>query len=245
MDNDIISQNVWPVNVVIMAGGKGTRLQHFTKSKHKSLVEVAGKPIIRHITEHLSRLGVTELYVSVGHLAEQVMEYLDSGNDIGLSIRYVCEREPMGSIGAITLKKDWRYDSFLVINGDIFSDFDVNSLVSSFFSQSADLAILTAHNNIEIPYGVLDITPDGQVQRFYEKPSYELRINTGIYIFNKKVFKLLPENQPMEGWQLIQSALSAQCKTIAVPLGSSYWIDIGTIETLEKAQTIENGKICQ
>lgn len=245
MNDDLISPNAWPVNVVIMAGGKGTRLQQFTKSKHKSLMEVAGKPIIRHIADHLSSFGVRELYVSVGHLAEQITGYLGRGDEMGLSIQYLHETAPMGSIGAITLKKDWPYESFLIINGDVFSDFDVSSLVSSFFSESADLAILTAQNNIEIPYGVLDITLDGQVQRFYEKPTYELRINTGIYVFNKKVFRLLPEDQPMEGWQLIQSALSAQCKAIAVPLGSNYWIDIGTIETLEKAQAFEQGKVLE
>lgn len=226
----------WSVNVIIMAGGKGTRLKPLTDNTHKSLIPVGGKPIIRHLIDHLAASGFREIHISVGHLAEQLTSYLGDGSDLGISIRYIQERFPMGSIGAMTLKHRWPHEHFLVINGDVYSNFDVGNLCSEYFSRKADMAVLTVPNVVKVPYGVLEMASDGHISGFVEKPGYEFMVNAGVYMFNKNSLNLLPKGIAYEGWQLIQSALHAGLHVAGVPQTTGYWIDIGSMETLRKAQ---------
>lgn len=226
----------WPVNLVIMAGGKGTRLKPLTDNTHKSLIPVGGKPIIRHLIDHLAAFGLREVHISVGHLAEQMIGYLGDGRELGIAIRYIQERHSMGSIGAMTLRQRWPHDHFLVINGDVYSNFDIGHLCTEYFSQKADMALLAVPNAVNVPYGVLEIATDGHISAFIEKPAYEFMVNAGVYVFNRKVLNLLPKGIPYEGWQLIQSALHAGLHVAGVTQTTGYWIDIGSMETLRKAQ---------
>ena len=235
----------WPVNIIIMAGGKGTRLRPLTDHTHKSLIPVGGKPIIRHLIDHLTASGFPEIYISVGHLAEQLTSYLGDGHDLGISIRYIQEHSPMGSIGALTLKQRWPHEHFLVINGDLYSNFDIGNLCTEYFSRKADMAILTTPNVVKIPYGVLEIAADGHVRGFVEKPDYEFMVNSGVYMFNRNILNLLPKGIPYEGWQLIQSALHANLEVAGIPQTSGYWIDIGSMEALQKAQAMSQAGIAQ
>ncbi|HWV30818.1 MAG TPA: sugar phosphate nucleotidyltransferase [Dyadobacter sp.] len=226
----------WPVNIIIMAGGKGTRLKPLTDSTHKSLIPVGGKPIIRHIIDHLTLSGFREIHISVGHLAEQLTGYLGDGSELGISIRYIQEHSPMGSIGALTLKHRWPHEHFLVINGDVYSNFDVENLCTEYFSRKADMAVLTVPNVVKVPYGVFDMDANGRISGFIEKPGYEFMVNAGVYLFNQKILNLLPKGIPYEGWQVIQSALHAELHVAGIPQATGYWIDIGSIEMLQKAQ---------
>ncbi|MHA4742096.1 nucleotidyltransferase family protein [Dyadobacter sp. MSC1_007] len=230
--------NPWPVNIVIMAGGKGTRLKEITYNKPKALVEVGGKPIIAHLLDHLAAFGIKETYISVGHLSNQISDYLSAGDSTCMNLRYIKESLPMGSIGALTLKADWEHDHFMVINGDIFSNFNVNAFISAYFAKQADMAVLTDECSIEISYGVLEVDQDGNINSFTEKPEYKVKVSAGIYIFNKKVLALLPHAKPTEGWQLVCSALNAGFKVSGIPAEGAYWIDIGTADTLRYAHEV-------
>lgn len=234
-----------PVNVIIMAGGKGTRLKPLTDNTHKSLIPVGGKPIIRHLIDHLAAFGFREIHISVGHLAEQLISSLGDGSELGISIRYIRERFPMGSIGAITLKQRWSHDHFLVINGDVYSNFDIGNLCGTYFSRKADMAVLAVPNTVKVPYGVLEMGSEGCITGFTEKPGYEFMVNAGVYMFNKSILHLLPKGIPYEGWQLIQSALHTGLHVAGVPQITGYWIDIGSMETLRKAQEMSQIGITQ
>lgn len=233
----------WPVNIVIMAGGKGTRLKPLTDNTHKSLIPVGGKPIIRHLIDHLVRFGFRDIHISVGHLAEQLIGYLGDGKEERISIRYIRERTPMGSMGSMTLKNQWAEEHFLVINGDVYSNFDIAHFCTEYFSRQADLAVLAVPNTVKVPYGVLEMRSDGYISSFTEKPGYEFIVSAGVYMFNKKVLNLLPKGIPYEGWQLIQSALHAGLHVVGVPQTTGYWIDIGSMETLGKAQEMSQAGI--
>jgi len=235
----------WPVNVVIMAGGMGTRLKPLTDNTHKSLIPVGGKPIIRHLIDHLAAFGFREIHISVGHLAEQMTGYLGDGRELGVSIRYIHERIKMGSIGALTLKQRWPHEHFLVINGDVYSNFDIANLCAEYFSQKVDMAVLTVRNTIKVPYGVLEMTSNGHIRGLAEKPEYDFTVNAGVYIFNRRILNLLPKGIAYEGWQLIQSALHAGLLVAGVPQTTGYWIDIGSMETLQKAQEMSQIDIRQ
>ncbi|OJV16493.1 MAG: nucleotidyl transferase [Dyadobacter sp. 50-39] len=234
-----------PVNVVIMAGGKGTRLKPLTDNTHKSLITVGGKPIILHLLNHLAASGFREIDISVGHLADQLTGYLGDGRELGVCIRYLHEPSPMGSIGAITLNPHWPHDDFLVINGDVYSNFDITHLCSEYFSRKADMAVLTVSNTVEVPYGVLEMDVNGQICKFAEKPGWEFMVNAGVYLFNKNVFNLLPKGIAFEGWQLIQSALHARLHVAGVPQTTGYWVDIGSLETLQRAREMSQIALAQ
>lgn len=235
----------WPVNVVIMAGGMGTRLKPLTDNTHKSLIPVGGKPIIRHLIDHLAAFGFREIHISVGHLADQMTSYLGDGRELGVSIRYIQERVKMGSIGALTLKQRWPHEHFLVINGDVYSNFDIANLCAEYFSQKVDMAVLTVRNTIKVPYGVLEMASNGHIGGFAEKPEYDFMVNAGVYIFNRRILNLLPKGISYEGWQLIQSALHAGLRVAGVPQTTGYWIDIGSMETLRAAQEMSQIDIRQ
>lgn len=234
-----------PVNVVIMAGGKGTRLKPLTDNTHKSLIPVAGKPIIRHLIDHLAASGFREIHISVGHLAEQVMDYLGDGKELGINIRYIRERMVMGSMGSLTRKQRWQHEHFLVINGDVYSNFDVRNFCFEYFAKNAAMGILTVPNIMKVPYGVVEMGSDGHITVFEEKPEYELMVNAGVYIFNQRVHNLIPRGIAYEGWQLIQAALHADLQVAGVPHTKGYWIDIGSMETLRKAQEMSQIDISQ
>lgn len=239
----IINSSVsWPVNVIIMAGGKGTRLKSLTENTHKSMIEIADKSVILHLIEHLASFGLRSIYVSTGHLSSQIINSIQDGGKLGISIKYIFEDTPMGSIGSLSLKEDWEHENFLVVNGDIFTNFNVSHFINEFFTKEVDMAILTVQNCIEMPLGVFDIDSNGKIINFTEKPKYYIQINTGVYLFNQRILNLLPAVGPMEGWELIQSALNMGHKLISIPLENGYWIDIGTTETLLKAQEMALAK---
>jgi NDP-sugar pyrophosphorylase family protein len=241
----IVEAGQWPVNVIIMAGGKGTRLKPLTDNTHKSLIPVGGKPIIRHLIDHLATFGLRDVHISVGHLAEQLINYLGDGREEGASIRYIREHIPMGSMGAMTLKNHWPEEHFLVINGDVYSNFDIADFCTEYFSRKIDMAVLAVSNTVKVPYGVLEMQPDGHINGFVEKPGYDFMVNAGVYLFNKNILNLLPKGIPYEGWQLIQSALQAGLHVAGLPQAMGYWIDIGSMETLRKAQEMSQAGITQ
>jgi NDP-sugar pyrophosphorylase family protein len=230
----------WPINVVIMAGGKGTRLKSLTDSTHKSLIEVNGKPIILHLIDHLISFGFYNIYVSVGHLSDQITALLGDGSQLGISIKYIHETTPMGSMGSLTLKRDWDHDHFLILNGDIYTNFNVGKFISGYFERDADMAVSTLEHKVDIPWGVLTVDGNEEITHLHEKPTYSIVINTGIYLFNRQLLHLLPLAEPREGWEFIQSALNTKCKVVSIPLINGYWIDIGTTETLQKARDMHS-----
>ena len=223
------------INVIIMAGGKGSRLSLLTENTPKSLIEISEKPVIHHLIEHLVSFGISSIYISVGHLSQQIIENLGS-KDLGADIKYIHETFPMGSIGALTLKTDWEHDIFLVLNGDILTNFNLTKFISNFLSKDADAAVLTQRNEMTIPWGVLYINTDGRIIKLVEKPKYNFQISAGIYLFKKNIIKLLSNSDRTEGWELIQSAINQNYHVVGIPVDDdAYWIDIGTSETLQKA----------
>jgi len=225
------------LNVVIMAGGRGSRLNSLTENKPKPLIELCGKPVIVHLIEHLISFGISNIFISVGYLSHQIKDDLKNRN-LNIHIQYIEESLPMGSIGPLSLKTDWEHENFLILNGDIFTNFNLTKFLFDFFSREADMAILTQKNKTSIPWGVVDIGINGEIESLTEKPVLTFQINTGIYIFNKRALTLIPDSGRTEGWEFIQSAISENLRLINSSIENDYWIDIGTTETLFQAQQL-------
>ncbi len=224
-----------PVDAVIMAGGRGQRLQPLTDTVPKPLLKVGDKAIMEYNLERLALYGIHDFWVSVKYLGNQIREYFGDGSDREVTIRYVQEEAPLGTIGAVSLINDFTHDYVLVTNSDILTNLDYEDFFLDFIRRDADLAVVSIPYQVSVPYAVLE-TSDGCVLDLKEKPVYTYYSNGGIYLMKKKVLDLLPPGGFYDATDLMEELIRQQGRVIAYPM-VGYWLDIGKHEDYNKAQT--------
>ncbi|SFC64345.1 Nucleotidyl transferase [Algibacter lectus] len=223
-----------PIDAVIMAGGKGTRLRPLTENTPKPLLKVGDKPIMEHNLDRLALYGIDDYWLSVKYLGEQIESYFGNGNCKNINIDYVWEDEPLGTIGAVSKITNFGHDYVLITNSDILTNLDYESFFLDFIEQDADLAVVTIPYEVNIPYAVLE-THEGMVKSFKEKPTYTYYSNGGIYLIKRSVLKLLPQNTFFNATDLMEKLIQNSNKVVSYPL-AGYWLDVGKHEDFEKAQ---------
>jgi dTDP-glucose pyrophosphorylase len=223
-----------PLDGVIMAGGKGTRLRPLTIDVPKPLLKVGEKPIIEHNLDRLSLYGVDNYWISVNYLGEQIEEYFKNGKEKNINIDYVWEDKPLGTIGSLSMIKNFKNDNILLTNSDILTNLNYEHFFLDFISQDADLSVVTIPYSVDIPYAVIE-TLNNDIKSFKEKPTYTYYSNGGIYLMKKSVLKYLPEESFFNATDLMELLIEKGKKIISYPL-SDYWLDIGKHEDYEKAQ---------
>ncbi|MEQ9091656.1 MAG: nucleotidyltransferase family protein [Balneola sp.] len=224
-----------PIDVVIMAGGKGTRLRPLTENTPKPLLKVGEKPILEHNITRLALFGMDDFWISVNYLGEQIEEYFGNGSDNNLKINYVWEEEPLGTIGAVSKIKDFEHDTVLVTNSDILTNLNYEDFYLRFLDEKADFAVMTIPYKVDVPYAVLE-TDNGHVVSFREKPSYTYYSNGGIYLMKRELVNRIPENSHFNTTDLMEELIESGKKVISYPF-SGYWLDVGKHEDFNKAQT--------
>lgn len=223
-----------PIDVVIMAGGRGQRLMPFTKNKPKPLLQVGDKPIIEHNLDRLAIFGVDYFWISVNYLGEQIEDYLGNGHHKNVSIEYIKEDKPLGTIGSISLIKKFYHEYVLIINSDILTNIDYEHFFMKFIKKDADMAVVTIPYQVNIPYAVLE-TRNGNVVNFKEKPTYTYYSNGGIYLIKKSMLKHIPQNEYFNATDLMETLIQNGNNVISYPL-VGYWLDIGSHDDYKKAQ---------
>lgn len=223
-----------PLDVVLMAGGMGRRLQPLTRDLPKPLLPVLGKTLLEHNLDRLQRYGIPEFFISVHHLAHKISGQLGDGASRGLQIHYVTEQQPLGTIGALSLIDTFKHGQVLVMNADLLSTFDAEAFFLEFQRLQADILIATAPYRIAVPYGVLDIGPQGQVQGLHEKPHLNQWINAGIYLIRRELLSMIPRDKAYDATELIQQAIQKGKRVFSWPL-LEYWMDIGSPEDYARA----------
>jgi dTDP-glucose pyrophosphorylase len=227
------TQTYLPVAAVLMAGGRGERLRPLTDHIPKPLLPVGTKPIIEHNIDHLIRFGIEHIFISVNYLADQIESYFGDGRSKGLSIEYIHENKPLGTIGAVTKVVDFHSDLVLVMNSDLFTNIDFEELYQVFQDEDADMVVATIPYNIDIPYAIMELKEE-EIVSFKEKPTYTYHANAGIYLFKKEMFKYIPEGEKFDVTDLMQILLENKCKVAKFPI-IGYWLDIGKMEDYQKA----------
>ena len=231
-----------PVDVVIMAGGKGTRLRPLTEDTPKPLLKVGDKPILEHNMHRLSLFGMDDFWITVNYLGEQIEEYFGNGNHKNLNIEYVWENEPLGTIGAVSKIENFTHDYVLITNSDILANLDYEDFFLRFREEDADFAVVTIPYKVDVPYAVLE-TSNGHVINFKEKPTYTYYSNGGIYLMKREISRLIPQNSFFDTTDLMEDLIEDGKKVLSYPL-NGYWLDIGKPEDFEKAlediKTIKN-----
>jgi dTDP-glucose pyrophosphorylase len=223
-----------PVDAVIMAGGRGQRLQPLTDTVPKPLLRVGNKAIMEHNVDRLALYGIDDFWFCVKYLGEQIEDYFGDGKKKNINIQYVWENTALGTIGAVSKIDNFEHDCILVTNSDLLTNIDYEHFFLDFIKQDADLAIVTIPYEVSIPYAVLE-TKNGSITSFKEKPTYTYYSNGGIYLIKKSALKHLPKESIFDATDLIAKLLSEGLNVVSYPL-SGYWLDVGKHEDFERAQ---------
>ena len=224
-----------PLDAIIMAGGKGTRLRPLTNDVPKPLLKVGDKTIMEHNVDRLAKFGIDDFWFTVNYLGNKIENFFGSGKKNNLFINYVWEDTPLGTIGAVSKINDLKHEDILVINSDILTNIDYEQFYLDFKNSNADLAIATIPYKVNVPYAVFEKDDNGSIKGFKEKPTYTYYSNGGIYLIKKSVLSLIPKNSFYNATDLIENLLSKNKKVISFSL-NCYWLDIGKHDDYKKAQ---------
>lgn len=229
-----VMRSYLPIDAVIMAGGRGQRLQPLTDTIPKPLLKVGSKAIMEYNVDRLALYGIDDFWFSVKYLGEQIANYFGDGKDKNIDINYIWEDEPLGTIGAVSQINNLQHDYVLIMNSDILTNVDYEQLFLDFVKKDADFSVVTIPYEVNIPYAVLE-TKDGEIESFKEKPMYTYYSNGGIYIMKKSVLKHIPKEIFFNATDLIDKLITEKLKVVSYPL-VGYWLDIGKHEDFKKAQ---------
>lgn len=217
--------------VIIMAGGQGTRLDPFTKILPKPLIPVGDKPIIEVIMRNFKRYGFNNFVVSLNYKADYIKLYFSENPD-GYNIAYTHEKEALGTAGAIGLAKANLQETFIVSNCDVIIEVDFEEFLNYHQSQKNDITIVGVVKHMQVPYGVIEAS-DGNLVRMVEKPEYNLVVNSGVYALEPQMVDLIPHGQFFNMPDLIAKAKEAGFKVGVFPV-SSNWFDVGQWEEYQR-----------
>lgn len=225
------------VDVIIMAGGKGTRLNPFTHVLPKPLIPINGKPVIQIILNRLIKYNLNEYYISLNEKSKILKAYFHEEN-FKVKINFILEEKKLGTIGAVNLIRDNVSENFFVVNCDTLVDVQYNELYDFHKSNNYDLTIVGCVKKQEIPYGVCQLDDSGLMSSIIEKPDYSFIANTGFYVFNKKLIDLIPRNKSYNMDELIENIILNKGKIGLFPIGNDSWNDIGNWLEYEKTSKV-------
>lgn len=223
-----------PLEAVIMAGGRGKRLSPLTDTVPKPMLRLGDKPIIEHNIDRLISFGIKKIYISVKYLGEQIVNYLGDGSQKGISIEYVWEDEPLGTAGALALIDNLSTEYILLMNSDLFTNVNFESLYLKLINERADMAVASTEYKVDIPYAVFE-TEEGRVINFKEKPSFIYHSNAGIYILKRSLIAKIEKGKYCDITDVMEQLVSEGGKLVYDPI-IGYWIDIGKTVDYEHAQ---------
>jgi dTDP-glucose pyrophosphorylase len=221
---------------VIMAGGLGMRLRPITENIPKPMVDIGGMPLLERQIKKLSGFGIQKIYLAVNYLSEVIESHFNDGSKHGVEIHYLKEKESLGTGGALSLLPEKPDKPFLVMNGDVLTNSNFQSLSEFHFHQANDITIAGFSYNINIPFGVID-NNGPLVQTLQEKPSENFLCNAGIYILSPKALEQIPHSKFYNMTDLVNDYLGLGKPVSIFPI-HEYWSDIGTSNDLDNARKI-------
>jgi len=220
--------------VVLMAGGRGTRLWPLTKNLPKPMVRVAGKPILEHLILHLIDHNIRKFNIAVNYLSEQIEDYFGEGGQYGCEITYLREKETRGTGGALRLLPELETKTILLMNGDLITQVDISKMLSIHKQQDNMITIGVRDYEVSIPYGVVKIS--GQlVEQLEEKPIQHHLINAGMYLIDAQLLAVIPEKEEYPATELVNYCI-AKGFNVGYHLVEGDWADVGQHQDLARAR---------
>jgi mannose-1-phosphate guanylyltransferase/phosphomannomutase len=227
------------MKAVVMAGGEGSRLRPLTLGRPKPMVPLVNRPMLEHVLLLLKRHGITDVVITVQYMATFIQNQLGDGADLGMSISYSVEEQPLGTAGSVRQAAEALTDTFLVISGDALTDIDLSAVIE-FHRQARAMATLTLYRvPSPLEYGVVVTNADGRIREFQEKPSWSEvvtdTINTGIYVLEPSIFDYYERNQVYDFSKDLFPQLLRDEKPLFGYVAGGYWTDVGSLEEYVRA----------
>ena len=222
--------------MLIMAGGRGTRLGHHTRKCPKPMLEVGGKPMLELIIERAHARGLRKFVISLNYLGHMIEDYFGDGHNFGVEINYLKEDQPMGTAGSLSLLSPHPTMPFLVTNGDVISDINYDEILAFHAEHKAMGTMAVRHHEVKNQFGVV-LTEGDTIKGFEEKPIYRSIINAGVYAFAPTVIELLGKKEHCDMPALFERIISRGERAIVYPLHET-WLDVGRPEDLLAAQKL-------
>lgn len=224
--------------MVIMAGGKGTRLLPYTENCPKPLVPVAGKPMLEHIIERAKLEGFNHFVLAIHYLGHMIEDYFGNGDKLGVTIDYLRESVPLGTAGALGLLNPRPATPFVVTNGDVITDIRYGELLDFHVRHNAMATMAVRLHEWQHPFGVVQ-TRGIEIVGFEEKPVARSHINAGVYALGPEALNVVSPNTHCDMPALFERLQAKTMRTVAYPMHEP-WLDVGRPDDLNRANT-ENG----
>jgi dTDP-glucose pyrophosphorylase len=222
--------------VVIMAGGKGTRMDPFTKILPKPLIPVGDKPIIEIIIDEFKKFGIDKYFLTLNYKAELIESYFN-GIERDYDVEYIREDDFYGTAGSLKFLQDVIPGLFIVSNCDVIVKADYGEVIRLHKEKQALLTVVSSIQHYKLPYGIVKFSNGGNVSDITEKPEYTFAINTGVYVLSRETLSLIPEKTPFDMTDLIRALLDRKERVITYPVNESEYMDLGQLD--EYKRTVE------
>lgn len=216
--------------VVIMAGGKGTRLRPLTNVLPKPLIPIGEQTMMEDIMDRFVECGCKNFYVSVNYMANFIRHYFDNFSKHDYHIEYFQEDKPLGTAGSLHLLKGKINDTFFVSNCDSVLDEDYGEILQYHRENKNEITVVSVMKSVYIPYGTLVTGENGLLESLQEKPELTFQINTGMYVLEPQLLKEIPSDRIYHITFLIDKLIKAGRRVGAYPINEGSWTDIGNWE---------------
>jgi len=221
--------------VLIVAGGFGKRLAPLTATLPKPMLQVGGKPILANLLDGMREQGLWRFNIAVHYMADVIEAYFGDGSRWNVEISYLHEEEPLGTAGALRLLRADPADGPVVMaNGDLMTTLDYGRLLDFHNARSADVTVCVRKYDYQVPFGVVEIDPDGNLTGIAEKPVQDFYVNAGVYVLNQAQVMRVGKG-PLDMPALITREIEAGAVVASYPI-HEYWMDLGVPADLEQAQ---------
>ena len=218
--------------IVIMAGGKGTRLYPYTKILPKPLIPIDDIPISERIIRSFADIGCCDFSMIVNYKKNMIKSYYnENGNNY--NIRFYDEDKPLGTGGGLKLVKDDIKSTFILSNCDILILADIAGIVAHHKENKNMATMVCSLKNFEIPYGVVHFSSGGDIESMEEKPQMSFFTNTGYYILEKEVFDYIEDNEKIGMPDILDRMIADGQKVGVYPISENSWLDMGQFDSMD------------
>lgn len=230
-------RSVLPIDAVLMAGGRGERLRPLTLTTPKPLLEVGGKPIIDYNVDELIANGVSNIFVTVNYLHEQIEEHF-AAPQYRAAVNCVLEPKRLGTIGSLSLIEDFTHDNILLMNSDLLTTLDFEKFFLAHIESGAVLTMATIPYTVSIPFAIVN-TEGERVVGLSEKPTYNYFANAGVYLMKREAIAAIPKGEYMDAPDFIDKLIASGAHVATFPI-EGLWTDIGSPDDFRYANELMN-----
>lgn len=224
------------IPVVVMAGGRGSRLEPYTRVLPKPLLPIGEVPIVELIIDRFVQHGCTDVYLTVNHMANLIKAYFkDVERDY--KVTFIDEPEPLGTAGSLAMLRGVIESTLFVTNCDILIEADYADVLRFHRDSGNQITVVGSLKHFTIPYGVCEIAAGGRLTGMSEKPSYDYIVSTGMYVMEPAVLDDLPAGQHFHMTDLIDEYMRRGTKVGVYPISEKSWLDMGQLEELSEMRS--------